>query len=207
MTSSATPRHLPPSAANTASALTLPSTSLPDDAVQVGRIGDAWGVQGWFKVVPFSSDPQALMGAKTWLLQPPEQGNKHFNGTLSLAVRRIRWHGDSLVANSADVTDRDAAQALRGARVFIARQDFPPAQDGEYYWVDLIGLTVRNHQNVVLGQVKELLSSAAQTVLVVHEDAGGNAKPIERLIPFVDAYIHSVDLPSQTIVADWQPDY
>ena len=205
MTPSAPPRPLPSAPSGSAAPLALPSTRLPDDAVQVGRIGEAWGVQGWFKVIPFSSDPQALMGAKAWMLAPPEQGNKHFSDTRALAVRRIRWHGDSLVASSADIPDRNAAELLRGARIFIAREDFPAPEEGEYYWVDLIGLAVRNRQGLLLGQVHNLLATGPQTVLVVHE--GEEGQSIERLIPFVDAYIDSVDLATKTIVADWQPDY
>jgi 16S rRNA processing protein RimM len=57
----------------------------------------------------------------------------------------------------------------------------------------------------VLGVVKDLLSTGPQTVLVLSQALEG--KTIERMIPFVDAYIDSVDLPGKTIVADWQLDY
>jgi ribosomal 30S subunit maturation factor RimM len=45
----------------------------PEDAVEVGRIVDAWGVKGGIKVVPFSSDPQALFCTKKWFLRPPNR--------------------------------------------------------------------------------------------------------------------------------------
>ena len=183
----------------------LSATDLPSDAVEVGRIADAWGVKGWFKVVAFSSDPQALMAAPQWFLQPAEKGAKTFAGTVILPVKQIRWHGDGLVATSLDVVSRNHAEALRGARIFVAREHFPQAQDGEYYWVDLLGLTVRNREGAVLGVVKDLLSTGPQTVLVLSQVLEG--KTIERMIPFVDAYIDSVDLPGKTIVADWQLDY
>ena len=109
------------------------------------------------------------------------------------------------MATSLDVVSRNHAEALRGARIFVAREHFPQAQDGEYYWVDLLGLTVRNREGVVLGVVKDLLSTGPQTVLVLSQALEG--KTIERMIPFVDAYIDSVDLPGKTIVADWQLDY
>lgn len=183
----------------------LSATDLPSDAVEVGRIADAWGVKGWFKVVAFSSDPQALMAAPQWFLQPAEKGAKTFVGTVILPVKQIRWHGDGLVATSLDVVSRNHAEALRGARIFVAREHFPQAEEGEYYWVDLLGLTVRNREGVVLGVVKDLLSTGPQTVLVLSQALEG--KTIERMIPFVDAYIDSVDLPGKTIVADWQLDY
>ena len=165
----------------------LSATDLPSDAVEVGRIADAWGVKGWFKVVAFSSDPQALMAAPQWFLQPAEKGAKTFAGTVILPVKQIRWHGDGLVATSLDVVSRNHAEALRGARIFVAREHFPQAEEGEYYWVDLLGLTVRNREGVVLGVVKDLLSTGPQTVLVLSQALEG--KTIERMIPFVDAYI------------------
>lgn len=183
----------------------LPAIDLPSDAVEVGRIADAWGVKGWFKVIAFSGDPQALMAAPQWFLQPAEKGAKVFAGTVTLPVKQIRWHGDGLVATSLEVSSRDQAEALRGARIFVAREHFPKAEDGEYYWVDLLGLAVRNREGVALGVVQDLLATGPQTVLVLTQEVAG--KTVERMIPFVDAYIDSVDLPGKTIIADWQPDY
>lgn len=183
----------------------LEATTLPADAVEVGRIADAWGIKGWFKVMAFSSDPEALFTAKEWFLLPAEKGAKHFTGTVLLPVKQARVHSDTIVATSPVVEDRNAAEALRGARVFVAREHFPKTDDGEYYWVDLLGLSVVNREGVALGVVKDLLSTGPQTVLILGYEQDG--KEEERLIPFVDAYVDSVDLPSKTIVADWQADY
>lgn len=183
----------------------LESTVLPEDAVEVGRIADAWGIKGWFKVVAFSADPQALLTAKQWFLQPPEKGGKPFVGTLSLPVKQTRIHSGTIVSHSLAVVDRNAAEALRGARVFVAREHFPEIEDNEYYWVDLLGLRVINREGIDLGQVKELLATGPQTVLVLSYEEMGKER--ERMIPFVDAYIDNVDKVRSIIIADWQPDY
>ncbi|WP_120970716.1 ribosome maturation factor RimM [Comamonas sp. lk] len=183
----------------------LEATTLPADAVEVGRIADAWGIKGWFKVMAFSSDPEALFAAKEWFLQPAEKGAKQFTGTVLLPVKQARVHSDTIVAASPVVEDRNTAEALRGARVFVAREHFPKTDDGEYYWVDLLGLSVVNREGVALGVVRDLLSTGPQTVLILGYEQDG--KEQERLIPFVDAYVDSVDLPGKTIVADWQADY
>ncbi|MEG0052447.1 MAG: ribosome maturation factor RimM [Comamonas sp.] len=183
----------------------LEATTLPADAVEVGRIADAWGIKGWFKVMAFSSDPEALFAAKEWFLQPAEKGAKQFTGTVLLPVKQARVHSDTIVATSPVVEDRNTAEALRGARVFVAREHFPKTDDGEYYWVDLLGLSVVNREGVALGVVRDLLSTGPQTVLILGYEQDG--KEQERLIPFVDAYVDSVDLPGKTIVADWQADY
>lgn len=183
----------------------LEATSLPADAIEVGRIADAWGIKGWFKVHAFSSAPEALFSAKSWFLQPAEKGAKQFTGTVVLPVKQARFHSDTIVATSPEVADRNAAEALRGARVFVAREHFPKTEDGEFYWVDLMGLTVVNREGVELGVVNDLMATGPQTVLVLGFEQDG--KEQERLIPFVDAYVDSVDLAGKKIVADWQPDY
>ncbi len=185
----------------------LEPATLPADAVEVGRVLDAWGVQGWLKVQPYSASPEALFSCREWFLQPPERGAKTaFEGTVRLRVRQARAHGEGLVANASDVADRNVAEGLRGARIFIARAAFPPLPEGEYYWVDLIGLAVINREGVALGEVRELMSTGPQQVLVLQQAQAGG-KPIERLIPFVDAYVDAVDLAARQIVVDWQPDY
>ena len=121
------------------------------------------------------------------------------------AIREAKEHSDCIVASSDRRADRNAAEALRGARVFVPRSSFPTAGEDEYYWVDLIGLAVVNREGVALGTVRELLDTGPQTVLVLATDDDG--KPVERLIPFVSAYVDKVDLPGRRIIVDWQPDY
>jgi 16S rRNA processing protein RimM len=185
--------------------LGLEPAELPADAIEVGRIADAWGIKGWFKVLPHSASPEALFSSKRWYLQPSERGAKTFSGTVLLRVREAKEHSDTVVANAQDVDDRNAAEALRGARIFVPRSSFPTADADEYYWVDLIGLQVVNREGVDLGSVKELLSTGPQTVLVLEYQAEGKA--LERMIPFVSAYVDGVDLPGKRITVDWQPDY
>ncbi|MES2940432.1 MAG: ribosome maturation factor RimM [Pseudomonadota bacterium] len=183
----------------------LESADLPADAIEVGRIADAWGIKGWFKVLPHSADPQALFSSKRWYLQPSDRGAKTFAGTVLLRVREAKEHSDSVVARTDAIEDRSGAEALKGARVFVPRSSFPTAAEDEYYWVDLIGLEVVNREGIALGAVRELLSTGPQTVLVVdYEEAG---KPQERMIPFVAVYVDKVDLQARRITVDWQPDY
>ena len=183
----------------------LEAAELPADAIEVGRIQDAWGIKGWFRVLPHSADPQALFSSKRWFILPTERGEKTFSGVLKLAIREAKTHSDSVVATAQDIDDRNAAEALKGARVFIARSSFPTADKDEYYWVDLIGLEVVNREGVNLGQVKDLLSTGQQTVLVLEFELEGKTQ--ERMIPFVANFVDGVDLPARKISVDWQPDY
>jgi 16S rRNA processing protein RimM len=181
---------------------TVPVDPVPDfpaDAVEVGKVLGAWGVKGWFKVQPFAADPQALFSSKRWYLRPSE--GPGVPPPPLLHVTQSREHAGLVVAGAQEVPDRNAAEALRGARVFVARGSFPTAAPDEYYWVDLIGCEVFNRGGVALGRVEDLLDTGVHSVLRVVQ---GEA---ERLIPFVAAYVDSVDLAARRIVVDWGLDY
>ena len=186
----------------------LPSP--PSDIVEVGRILGAWGVRGGVKVQPFAADPQALQAARVWRLLPPASSGPvpDLPGRpwpTELHIIGVRHQGGCVVASVRGVSDRDAAQALRGARVFVARAQFPRASEGEYYCVDLIGLPVVNREGVDLGTVVGLMETGAHDVLRVVERSGPS--PVERLIPFVEAFVDAVDLDGRRIVVDWGLDY
>jgi 16S rRNA processing protein RimM len=184
----------------------------PPDAVEVGRVLGAWGVKGAIKVEAYASDPQALFSSKRWFIRPPEAAGPRPATTWPALLRvvRAKEHGDGVVAEVADLADRDAAQALRGARIYVARSSFPSAGDDEFYWVDLIGLQVDNRQAQALGTVVGLIDTGAHAVLRVlpaEVPAGVKPESAERLIPFVGAYVDSVDLAGRRIVVDWGLDY
>jgi 16S rRNA processing protein RimM len=175
----------------------------------------AWGVKGGIRVKAFSSDPQALFATKRWFLQAPAGvggvGRRASVGAQVwprlLRIVQAREQGDHVVATAQDLDDRDAAEALGGARIFISRSSFPTPDDGEFYWVDLIGLAVRNRDGRELGTVVGLLETGPTCVLRILPPAVGAEKPDECLIPFVSAYVDRVDLPGRCVHVDWLPDY
>ena len=182
--------------------------ALPADAVEVGRIVGAWGVKGGFKVKPFAADPQALFSSKRWFLQSDEAAAGPRAPASPPALLRIigaRPQGDAIVATAHDLPDRDAAEALKGARVFVSRASFPTPADDEFYWVDLIGLDVVDRAGAPLGRVVGLVETGPHCVLRV-QPSGSDAVADERLIPFVDRYIDAVDREARRIVADWAAD-
>ncbi len=194
--------------------LNLTQSGLPDDAIEVGRILDAWGVKGWLKILPHSTHPEALFSAKSWFLQAPEAkfrpGFNAFSGTVTVSVDEAKTHSDSVVALITGLDDRNVAESLRGCRIFLPRSSFPAASKDEYYWVDLIGLNVVNREGVALGCVRDLMATGPHSVLCVEYTAvrdDGTSATDERMIPFVAAYVDAVDLPGKSITVDWQPDY
>ena len=207
----------------------------PEDAVEVGRILGAWGIKGGIKVMPFAADPQALLASPCWFLKPAESAKPpsapRAAGAAaapaasrktpaqmaalaaplpaSLHVREVREQGDAIVALAPEIPDRDAAEALKGVRIFVSRASFPAPESDEFYWVDLIGLAVFNREGAALGEVVGLIDTGPHCVLRVQPPAAEERPPEagERLIPFVDAYVDAVDIPARCIVVDWGLDY
>ncbi|MGI4778576.1 MAG: ribosome maturation factor RimM [Janthinobacterium lividum] len=203
---------------------TLETALLPADAIEVGRIADAWGIKGWFKVLPHSARPEALFSSKRWFIRPSSgpaglrsaaTATRRNTEAFLLPIREAKEHSDCIVATSPEVADRTAAEALRGASIFVARSSFPTVGDDEYYWVDLIGLSVVNREGVMLGTVRELLAGGSQTTLVLEAQESSTVAEalepqsvvVERMIPFVSAFVDTVDIAGRTITVDWQPDY
>ncbi len=182
--------------------------SFPADAIEVGRIVGAWGIKGAFKVQAHARDPQALFSSRRWFLQPPPGPRRSVPPLLR--VTQVREQASMVVANAQEVADRDAAEALTGSAVFVSRASFPSAGDGEYYWVDLVGLAVLNREGDLLGHVTGLIDTGVHSVLRVRRaDAAADAavEAAERLIPFVAAYVDSVDLAAGQIRVDWGLEY
>jgi len=209
----------------------LDAPPFPDDAIEVGRVLGAWGIKGGIRVMPFSKDPQALFVSRQWFIRPPETplpGPRPAALTWPplLHVTHSKAQGDAVVATAQELPDRNAAEAMKGARIFIARANFPTVGDGEFYWIDLIGLGVHNRQGEALGTVIGLLDTGAHSVLrlqrplAVASDIANSAADTapdtasdiasdisERLIPFVAAFIDEVDLVGKRITVDWGLDY
>ena len=182
--------------------------AVPDDLIEVGVIGQAYGVRGQVKVFPHAGAPDgdaAMLNARYWWFRGPREQTPR-----RLAVRGARVHSGAVAVAIVGCDDRDAAVALKGTAVLVRRADFPALPDGEYYWVDLIDLAVVNPEGTALGRVRDLMDNGAHSVLrVVYDapDAEGLTVERERLIPFVDAYLREVDLAAKRIVVDWDVDY
>lgn len=166
---------------------------MPPDLLSAGRIGAAHGVRGWVRVTPFTEQAEALLKLDDWYIElgqawyqvQPEEG---------------RRQGSALVVRFAAISDRDQAESLKGGRIHVPRAALPATGKDEYYWTDLIGLSVVNQDGVVFGKVSGLLETGANDVLVV-------AGERERLIPFLmHQVVCSVDLDAGQIEVDWHPD-
>jgi 16S rRNA processing protein RimM len=160
----------------------------------VGRINGLYGVHGWVKVFSYTSPITNILNYSPWQLC--QQGQWQ---TLSICEKKA--HGKGIIARFESIHDRDEAARLLDVDIAIWQSQLSPAAEGEYYWTDLMGLTVINRDNVTLGQVEHLLETGVHDILVVKGER-------ERLIPFVfEHIIFEVDLTQRVIRVDWDADF
>jgi len=166
--------------------------------VVMGRVAAPYAVSGWLKIQPFTESVDSLLDYPLWHVGKNGQWR-----TCRLLEGKV--HGQTLLVSLEGISDRNLAETMQGFEIAVARSDLPPPEEGEYYWDQLTGLEVVNLQNEVLGRVAGVLETGAHEVLKVQGEL--NAKPVERLIPFVGALVQSVDLAAGRIVVDWGLDY
>lgn len=163
--------------------------------VPMGYVRGAYGVKGWLKIKTDTEYPDSLAGHAVWYL-----GNGEKWTEFAFAAGKIA--GDAFLAKLEGIDDRDRAEALRGMTVAVPRAGFAETAEGEYYWVDLVGLKVVNAAGATLGVVEGLMESGAHDILQVRHDSGRQI-----LIPFVAKFIGDIDRAGGIIRADWEADY
>ena len=177
-----------------------PGHQEPDDLVVVGHITGAHGIRGWVRVQPYSEDAETLLTVNEWWLDNPV---RHRAEVLS-----VRPHADTVLAHLSTLNSRNEAEAAQGTTVYISRRLFPELDKDEFYWVDLIGMSVVNLHGEELGVVHDLMDNGVHQVLRI--DAGeveNSEKRRERLIPFVSKFVGNIDQNARRITVDWESDY
>lgn len=170
--------------------------------IVLGRITAPYGVTGWLRLHPFGDDPDSWRAIKNWWLGTDE---KDFSGWRAWPLQAVRPQGNGWVVKLTGVDDRNAAEQLVGQFVGAPRNALPATAQDEYYWADLIGLTVVNARQETLGRVTELIESGAHAVVVVKDGEGKEAK--QRLLPFVGQVVKDVDVPAGVMRVDWERDW
>jgi 16S rRNA processing protein RimM len=163
------------------------------DLVVMGRVVAPYGVFGWLKIVPDTEEFDGLLDYKKWWIGKD-------NDWRELAVKEAKIHNDVLVVKLQGIDDRDEAAACKGKQIAVPRALLPKLEDEEYYWSDLIGLNVKNLQNVDFGKITDVFATGANDVIVATGDK-------ERLIPYIAQVIVEVDLDAKTMLVDWDAEF
>ena len=164
-----------------------------DGLICVGHILGAQGVKGWVKIFSNTSPRENIVSYSPWLV---EWGTE---------LRKVnvdgRVQGKHVIAKLEGIENRSEADELYGRRLYINQDQLPRLVEGEYYWSDLIGLTVVSLQGELLGEVASMMETGAADVMLVRGER-------ERLIPFaLGEIVTEVDLKNQRMVVDWLPEY
>lgn len=162
--------------------------------VVVGTIRGSYGVRGWVRVQSYTDPRRNILNYQPWYLVGHDLQQEH-------RLLAGREQGDKIVALLEGITDPERARELRGVDILVDRGAFPEPAEGEFYWIDLIGLRVRNLVGIDLGVVRDLMATGANDVLIVSGDR-------ERLIPFIQgSTVLRVDQDVGEIVVDWDAEF
>lgn len=156
--------------------------------VCLGIIVGAHGVRGAVRIKSFTANPAdvAAYGALT-----DEAGARQY------ALKLLGQASGTILASLGGVADRNAAEQLRGTRLYVARDRLPALRAGEFYQADLIGLAVEDKAGAALGRVSAVHNFGAGDILEI-ETANGRSV----LLPFREEFAPTIDLAAGRLVAD-----
>ncbi|WP_189432993.1 ribosome maturation factor RimM [Alishewanella longhuensis] len=169
------------------------------DFIVLGKFGAVYGINGWLKINSYTDIPEGIFDYTPW--QVKFQGNWQ-----PMQVSSWKRHSNSLIAKLTGVNDRDLAQQYVNADIAVPATALPALDEGDFYWKDLMGLTVVTEQGYNLGEVTDLMETGSNDVLVVKANRTDAFGKSERLIPYLnDTVVKQVDLAAKQILVDWDP--
>lgn len=157
------------------------------DLVAVGRISGPHGIRGELKVESLTDFPERFLPGSPLLLVTPA-GEVRETRVVSSRVHKGRY-----LLFLEGVEDRTVAERIRGGFLKVTQEDLTPLPGGQYYQFELIGLSVVTEEGRALGEVREVLPTGGNLVLVV----GGKGREI--LLPYIDDVVKQVDLEGKRV--------
>lgn len=163
----------------------------PSHSIVIGRLGAPYGIKGWLHLISYTDPPDNIFDYTDWHLQKTNQ-------LTPIKIDSYRQHGKGHVIKLTHINDREAAMQHKGLDIVIDRAQLPTTEADEYYWSDLIGLTVITTTGQTLGIVDYLFETGSNDVIVTKGEK-------QHFIPYIDDVIKKIDLANHTIQVDWEP--
>jgi 16S rRNA processing protein RimM len=162
--------------------------------VIVGRFGRPHGLKGYISVYSFTEPRENIQDYPNWYVQ--------LNGEWTpLTILNTEAHTRFIVAMVDGYQEREKVAQLTNLDIAIQSEQLPTLDSGEYYWHQLVGMTVVNTSGVLMGTVTEIMATGSNDVLVVTGEA-------RYLIPYrVGAVVLEVSEDKRQITVDWDTDY
>jgi 16S rRNA processing protein RimM len=158
--------------------------------ILVGRVAGGFGVRGEVRIATYTEDPLTLTKFKVLTRQ---------DGSPALTLTTARVAKDGVVARCVGIDTKEAADALRGLRLYVPREALPEPDEDEFYLADLIGLTVRHvATNDLIGKIKSVQNFGADDLLEITPALGGQTW----YLPFTRAAVPEVKIAEGLVLAD-----
>ena len=163
-----------------------------DKKIYLGKITGVHGIKGWLKIQSFSSPPENILNYPSWIIN--NKGEEDF-----YSIEQGRKQNNKIVVKLEKIDDRNTAESLINSKIQILRSDLPKLSNENYYWSDLVGLSVLNSEEKVIGKIESLIETGANDVMVII-----TLKDERILIPFVmHEIIKEVNVELSYIKIDW----
>ena len=160
--------------------------------IYLGKITGVHGIKGWLKIQSFSSPPENILNYPQWIIN--NQGKEDF-----YSIEQGRKQKNKIVVKLEKINDRNTAESLINSKIQILRSDLPKLSKENYYWSDLVGLSVLNSEDKLIGKIESLIETGANDVMVVN-----TSKDERILIPFVmHETIKEVNVELNYMKVDW----
>lgn len=172
------------------------------DWLVLGKLTSAYGIKGWVKVYSYT-EPMENIGTYSPIWA--ERNGKREK----IEFEQIKAHGKGLIAKIKGCDSREQTPQYTGAMLVADKDQLAALESGEYYWSDLIGLTVINEQGDNLGKVHHLMETGSNDVLIVRgNQSSGSIDDKERLIPYLpEQVVLNIDIETQQMRVDWDSDF
>lgn len=179
--------------------MSTPTPPNLDNLIKIATLKKPYGIKGWLWVFSEMDNRADVFAMSPWYM-------KTATGLKPLTVTNWREQGQGLVASFKEVPDRNVAETMNGVTVWADKANLPALDEDEYYWSDLVGLTVINEDGEILGVIKELFETGAHEIISV-KPTKESIDDEERLIPWHATVVLKVDLADKTMLVAWGADY
>ena len=157
--------------------------------VCLGAIAGAFGVRGEVRLKSFCAEPEAIAAYGPLTTE---------DGSASFEISNLKPIKAGFSANLAGVRSREAAEALRGTRLYAPREVLPDLDDDEFYHADLINLSVHDTGGALLGRIKAVLNHGADDLLEINLGRGQGTA----LVPFTREIVPTIDINAGKVIID-----
>ena len=161
-----------------------------NDYLLIGKIIGAHGIKGYFKIISYADSLSVFNTDHPILVKTSlEKQQNHI-------ISWIKPHGRFALMALEGSDDRDGAESLVGAELYLSKSQLPELDEDTYYWIDLIGTCVNTLEGDYIGRIESIITTGANDVYIVRDEER------ETLIPALASVVLEVDLEKKQMVVD-----